>query len=318
MATTTRKVKIETPKFELDTLDLQIQRSMVLLAAKPAMGKSYSVVKLVLDGKRLGFNVFVIDRDRGLADEIRTQCGGKIPDNLQYKLARKWTDMEGALDYAFETLEPQDWLVFEHVGRLWDFAQEDYTKEVYGKTMAQRLRVLRSEAEELIREGNLDLNSKSGKDEAGKIRSRGVGYQGLDGRKDWAVIKSAHNGDIFDRVLLDGHFNVLSTTSVTGIDRNDENSIKLWSEWATLGVRPEGEKHQRYRHSTVAYAYRKGKQFLWRTDLGADEGKDRGRDLVKDVDMTDVGFVRSWAEYHGIWAPSAPAERPRKKIVVKR
>ena len=312
MKVTKSTVKIERPAFNLDTIDLQTKRAMVLMAARPACGKSYSVAALLRDGLERGFKVMVIDRDRGLAEVIEEVCG-EIPPNLSYKLVRTWEDLEGAIQYAFDHLEPQDWLVFEHVGRLWDFAQDDYTRRVYGSTQAQRLRHLRAESEDIVRLKELDTAKESDRKEADKLRSKGIGYQGLDGRKDWAVIKAGHNNDIFDRVLLDGHFNVLSTTSVAQIDKADENAASLWADWLSLGIRPEGEKHQRYRHSTQVFLYKNKGRFLWRTDFGNGEGKDRGRKLMRDVDMTEVGFVRSWAEAHGVWAPKAST----RKLVVR-
>lgn len=299
MATTKKSTKLERKEFVPDVLDLQVKRKMIMIAGRPSAGKSYSVADLCMLGLEQGFKVMVIDRDRGLAEVIEEVCGG-VPDNLVYKVVREWSDLESAMDYASATLGPKDWLVFEHVGRLWDFAQSEYVKDVYGTTHAQRLRMLRSEAEAIIREEDLEDGSSNDKKEANRIRNKQAGYGGLDGRRDWGTIKASHNGDVMDKWLLDCDFNVLSTTSITKLDTRDENQVKEWEEWRNLGVRPEGEKHNRYRHSTIAFIYKKNGKFFWRTDLGKGEGKDRGKELMRDVDMTGVGFVRSWMEAHGL------------------
>lgn len=295
MAATKRKVKIEKKEFVLDSLDLSVKRKMMMIAGRPASGKSHTVAALCMDGLEKGFKVMVIDRDRGLSEVIEEVCG-EVPSNLIYKVVREWVDIEGAMTYAGENLGRDDWLVFEHIGRLWEFAQSEYVKDVYGTTHAQRLRILRKEAEELIAE-----EEPKTKKEADYIRNRQSGYGGLDGRRDWGSIKASHNGDVMDKWLLDFDVNILSTTGVTKLDAHDENMVKDWYEWKNLGLKPEGEKHNRYRHSTIAYVYKKNGKFYWRTDLGAGEGKDRGRKLVRDIDMTSVGFVRSWMEYHGFW-----------------
>lgn len=300
--TTRRKVKMERPTFQPDTLDLTMKRRLMLIAGLPAAGKSFSVAALCNDGLEQGFKVLVVDRDRGLSECIEEVCGG-VPENLVYKVIREWDDLTGALHYAHEELDDVDWLVNEHVGRIWDFAQETYVNDVYGTTHAERMKHLRAEAEAIIREQELEQKTDAkSKKEAQKIRNKEAGYGGLDGRRDWGTIKAQHNGDVFDKWLLDENYNVLSTTSVTKIG-TDENSLKEWAEWKNLGIRPEGEKHNRYRHATLAYIYKTQGKYFWRTDLGNGEGKDRGKELMRDVDMTDIGFVRSWHEAHGLWKP---------------
>ncbi|KKL78805.1 hypothetical protein LCGC14_2021200, partial [marine sediment metagenome] len=192
-------------------------------------------------------------------------------------------------------LGSNDWLVLEHCGRMWDLTQTDYVKQVFGQTRAERLKVLRTEAETIIRENDL-----SGK-EKNKAQSN-ASFSGLDGRKDWSIVKSDHNDDFMDRFQLEADFNVLMTTSIVSLQMGGDKALKEWEDWKILGVKPEGEKHNRYRASTVAYAYKNGnKEYSWRTDLGLGKGKDRGKELVRDIDMTDIGFVRSYMEHHGEW-----------------
>ena len=58
-----------------DDLTLLADREVILLAGGPNTGKSFSVAKLVQNGQEQGFNVIVLDRDRGLAKAIKEVCG---------------------------------------------------------------------------------------------------------------------------------------------------------------------------------------------------------------------------------------------------
>lgn len=290
-------------KLVLDDLDLSVNRKHILLAGSEGSGKSHAVGALVNDAVEQDFKVFCIDRDRGLTavfNEVVNQ-DADWKAHFDYLILREWDDAVLAANHAFETLGPNDWLVIEHCGRMWDLTQTDYTKMVYGETRAERLKILRTEAETIIRENDL-----TGKDK-NKAQAN-ASFSGLDGRKDWSIVKADHNDDFMDRFQLEADFNVLMTTSVTSLQMGGDRALKEWSDWKTLGVKPEGEKHNRYRASTVAYAYKNGVdpntgkgEFSWRTDLGLGKGKDRGKGLVKDIDMTDIGFVRSYMEHHGEW-----------------
>lgn len=280
----------------MDDLDRMLDREVILLGGSPGSGKSFSVAALVSDGLEQGFKVAVLDRDRGLHKVIRELFGDDKPENLAYFLLDEWAKAEEAANYALENLGPGDWFVFEMIGSIWDFAQTEYSRLVYDEGLTNHIMLLRAEAQEIIRQQGVDPKSK----EARKITGEKIGFSGLDGRQDWSLIKRMHNNELFDKLIIRGDFNILSTTSMTLIS-NDEMEKHKYPEFESLGRRPEGEKHQQHRHDTLAVVDKKGGKWLARTDLGAKKGKDRGgRELFKELDITGIGFVAAYKEKFGL------------------
>ena len=174
---------------------------------------------------------------------------------------------------------------------MWDGAQAEFVNRVYKGGLAEHLLLLRTDAENEVR--------KAQGANADKTRAGAMKYGGLQGRVDWTVIKQMHNDEIRDRAIWDGNFHILGTTSVSPLQEGSETSA--WPEFEPLGIKPEGEKGNRHKFDTLALSYKQGGKFLWRTDMGNHQGKDRGgRELVRDVDMSEVGFVTSYFEKHGL------------------
>lgn len=274
----------------MNSFDLETSREVIMMVGWPATGKSLSIVRLALDNPDK--KVMVIDRDRGVSKAVREVCK-KPPTNLIYRLVKTWDDVLGCINESFDILGEGDWLAFDQIGRLWDLAQSEYSRMIYGEELTNHILTLRAEVEKVIRAADLGTKSR----EATSARARDTGFQGLEGRYDWPLIKRMHNDDVFDRVILDGNFNVLSTNSLSPLT-DDDLKKKRYPMWQNIQARPEGEKHQVYRHDTIAVAYKTDGGYFWRTDLGGGEGKDRGRPLARDVDFTNTGFVRSYLEYH--------------------
>jgi hypothetical protein len=272
-------------------LDLQLYRRVVLNAAAPGAGKTTSIVYLAQELEEYGKKIMVIDRDRGFADSLREISDGKFPSNLDYRFIRTWDDVDNAVAEALDEYGDDDWFVAEHAGRIWEFAREQYVQRMYGKSHAKLLNDAREEAEAEIKKKGLDLQSK----EADAVRRQHLGYGGLDGRLDWVPIKSQHNNDLFEKLIFDGRFNILTTTTWNPLDAQSADS---WPEWKKWGRRPQGEKEQVARHSTVVGTYKRDGEFMWRTDFG-DASKDRGREHVKDIPFTGRSWISSYVEFHG-------------------
>ncbi len=265
---------------------LMADREVILLGGSQGSGKSFSVAKLVEQGVKEDFNVSIIDRDRGMSKALREVFGKKLPGNLEYYLITEWDKIYEAVAESFNLLGADDWLVFEHCGRLWDMAQNDFAEKTYGGLTAHLLKA-RVDAEDEVRARDLDPKT------ATKERASKIGFGGMEGRYDWPLIKRMHNNEVFDKVSIEGVFNILTTTSLTPLQDTDLKQGR-WTDFHKLGSRPEGEKHQVYRHDTVAISYQREGKFLWRTDLGAGSGKDRGRTLHRDVDFSQTGFIESY------------------------
>lgn len=297
-----------------DDLNAYLGRECILLGADQGSGKSMSVALLILDGLEQGFNVVVLDRDRGLAKAMKEvfidgriesardrleELGmfGKMPENVDYFLANTWDRIPKVVKHAFATLEAGDWFVAEQVGRLWDLAQTEYSRQVYGEELSEHLLVLRSDAQKIIREMGADLRSNDpAKRKAAQTEvAKAMAYSGMEGRTDWSVIKRMHNDDVRDRLILESDFNVLLTTTMKRLS-DDEVQKGAHPMFHGIMARPEGESHNVAITDTVAVCYKKANSFLWRTDLGNMRGKDRSNPLYKDVDCTDVGFVESYKQ----------------------
>jgi len=291
---------------EGDALDQYMDRESIILAGGQGSGKSKATVELVAEGIEQDFNVVVIDFDKGFAKEVKTRLG-KQPDNLEYFLAKDWARVQDGITFAFANLELGDWLVFEMMNSMWELAQAQYVDDVYGGNVGDMLRMLRADAEKEIEAlrgaGKLvkdkkDTDPKKGKRTAASVQQQSVSYGGFQGRTDWFPIKSMHNKDVRERVIMRGDFHLLGTTALQALDQSEAQS---WPEWTNLGRRPSGEKNNVYKFDTIIVAYNKNNQYYWRTDMGNGKGKDRGgRELVKDMDVTGISLIADYLDFHEI------------------
>ena len=276
-----------------DDLNLALDREVILVGGGPSTGKSLSIVRLALAGLEQGFNIVVIDRDRGVAKAVKELIKkgdlDRAPENMDYFVAKTWDKVTEGVDHAFANLGPGDWVCFDILGGLWDLAQDEFTRMVYKEGSTDKILALRMEAEAVVR-------SKGGKD-ANKDRAKGVGYEGLEGRYDWPLIKKMHNGDVRDRCILNGEFNIFATTTMTPLQDGQGDKDK-WPMFAALGRRPEGEKNNVHKFDTFLLAKQTDGHYNWSTALGEGQGKDRGRELVRGIDYTDRGIIESYLEYH--------------------
>lgn len=276
-----------------DDLNLALDREVILVGGGPSTGKSLSIVRLAQTGLEQEFNVVVIDRDRGVAKAVKEliklgELDG-VPENMDYFIANSWDKVTDGVAHAFGNLGSGDWLCFDIIGGLWDLAQDEFTRLVYEETGASKLLALRAEAEEAVRNAG-----KTGK-EATSERARGVGFEGLEGRYDWPLIKKMHNADVRDNVILNGEFNVFATTPMNPLQDSDKDK---WPMFAALGRRPEGEKNNVHKFDTFLLATQREGKYTWSTTLGDGQGKDRGRELVRGIDYTGMGIVESYLTYH--------------------
>lgn len=289
---------------ELDPLDIEagdeldglVDREVVLVAGAPASGKSDGIVRLCQQLAETGHKMVVIDRDRGTAKAIKEICGGVKPDNMTYFLARNWDRVKDGVNYAFRTLSIGDWLVFDMVGGLWDLAQNEYSRQIYGEDLTQHLMVLRAAAQAEMEKKGVSTRSTTDTDKrsANSIVATQMAYSGMEGRTDWSVIKRIHN-DAIENAILSGDFNVLGTTSITQID---DKELTKWPLFKVIGLRPEGEKHNIHRFDTIMFLSNEKEGYQWRTDLGGGIGKDRGRSLARGIDYTGTGYIASYLEHH--------------------
>ncbi|KKN67764.1 hypothetical protein LCGC14_0457970 [marine sediment metagenome] len=276
-----------------DDFDLFLSREVLLMAGGPNTGKSYSVARLIEDSVAGGYRVDVIDRDRGLGKALKELGLTELPPSVRYTKASTWADVEAGVQQAME-LGAGDWVVLEMMGEFWNLSQTAYSEMVYGEGLTSHILALRAEAEAKVQEASLDSRSKAASSE----RQRGVGYQGMEGRTDWSLIKRMHNTEVRDRLIENSNANILATTAVVPLD--DERGAAAYPKWKRVGVRPEGEKHNVYKFDTWVYVEFRDGSYVWSTDLGKGEGKDRGgRAFATRVPFDDTGLIMSMNDHFG-------------------
>ena len=270
--------------------DLFLEREVLLQVGGPNSGKSYSVARLIEDSIEGGYRVDVIDRDRGLGKALKELGMTSLPPSVRYTKASTWADVEAGVQQAME-LGPGDWVVLEMMGEFWNLSQTAYSEMVYGEGLTSHILALRAEAEAKVQEAALDSRSKA----ASAERQRGVGYQGMEGRTDWSLIKRMHNTEVRDRLIETSNANILATTATVPMDERDAAG---YPKWKRIGVRPEGEKHNVYKFDTWVYVEFRDGSYVWSTDLGKGEGKDRGgRPLASRIPFDDTGLIMSMNDH---------------------
>jgi hypothetical protein len=281
---------------------MNLRRFIGMIAAPPYTGKSYSVVKLIQRGEKLGFNVVLLDRDAAIIETIREVRGdGPPPSNMEYFKIDNWDRVDDGVAYALKHLKAGDWLVVEQMGFLWDLVQEEYSRRVYGGRVRHEL-AMRAVAEEMIAASHVSLNSSDPKEKAKakSILQQQMGFGGISS-DGWSLIKRMMNSDFTVKVRTSGDFNILFTTSLVPMSEKDKTDARL-TAFHKSPNRPEGEKDFIHSVNTVALLYngRDGAGHYWRTLLPGGTGKDRGRELMRDVSFENVGFLSSYFKAHGL------------------
>jgi len=152
------------------------------------------------------------------------------------------------------------WLICELLEESWRFAQDHYSREAFGETLADLMSAKRHAITDL----------KGIKDEKKKESA----YQVLEGWRDWSVIKFYHNFNWIDKIKR-MPFNVGATAETREIDNED-------SIFYSIKLRPAGEKDNAHRFDTIIYKTHKGDKFYQRCFKWT--GMNR---LYSNVDITD-------------------------------
>lgn len=249
-------------------------REKVLLAGDTSTSKTMSMVYLALlypDRK-----VVILDPDDGTA-KVMAELGldaEVVPNLIVIPVTPEWEKMVEQYNLVKATMTPDDWFCMDMMGRFWELSQNYYSRMVFGKSIAEHLLMLRSQA-------------------------KAVSFSGFDGLTDWTVIKRMHNEELVDDALIWSRFNVMATTSIgtyLPVEKVPKTGVEglLAKEF---GVKLDGEKHNLYRFDTVALLQRKPDgHFIFRL------AKDRGRllDVKQEFDFTGSNFWSKYCEFRGI------------------
>jgi len=248
-------------------------REKVLLAGDTNTSKTLSLVSLAILYPEN--RVCILDPDDGVGKVIE-EFGldlDDMPNLTVIPVTPDWAQLLSLYKQMKSVMGADDWMCFDMMGRFWDFAQNYYSKTVFGVSPTEHLLNLRRQAQR-------------------------PAFGGFDGLTDWTIIKRMHNEELVDDALLWSTFNVMATTS-TSYYLPVENVPKTGIHGLiaqNFGVKIEGEKHNPYRFDTIAIMYR-DQQGRYLSRLAKDKG--RHVDLNYVLDLTSSNFWQKYLEYRG-------------------
>lgn len=245
-------------------------REKVLLGGEFNTSKTLSLISLAFtypDRK-----VVILDPDDGVAKVVE-ELGAELPNLTVIPVTPNWMALLEQYRMIKTVLTADDWLCFDMMGRFWDFAQNYYSRTVFGGSLSEHLMELSRQA-------------------------KATNFNGFDGLSNWPTIKRMHNEDLVDDALLWSPFNVMATTSISQylpVEKVPKGGIEgiLASEF---GIKLEGEKHNYYRFDTQAILYRK-KDGSFNFRLYKDKG--RHIDIKQEFNITGSNFWDKYLEFRG-------------------
>ena len=250
-----------------------MMREKILLGGDTSTSKTMSLVQLAF--LYPNNQVVIFDPDDGVNKVIMELGVPNIPNLTVIPVTPDWDKLIKDYKMVKLMLKESDWVCFDMLGRFWDFAQNYYSRMVFGMSPSEHLLQLRQQA-------------------------KAPSFGGFEGLTDWTIIKRMHNEELIDDALLWSKFNVMATTSISTylpvekIPKTGTEGI-LAKEF---GVKLEGEKHNLYRFDTIALMHRKATgQFYFRL------AKDKGRvisDMKLEFDITGSTFWSKYKEYRGM------------------
>jgi len=219
----------------------------VLMYGEPGVGKTFAWLDMCRKMPESTFHV--IDVDAGVNETLREFPVKDREDMLRrisYYLCNSWEDVKESFETMKVEIKPNDWIVLEQLGQLWDMAQEYYTREVFGTDLGEFYTQIRAQLIE---------QKKAGKDSQAR----------LDGWRDWSVIKKLHNQDFLE--ILTKRFNckgIILTASAKEVQDDprfeSEDNIDIFGKY---GYKPEGEKHNIYRVDCVLLLTKDKNKGFW-------------------------------------------------------
>jgi hypothetical protein len=246
-------------------------REKILLGGDTSTGKSMNLIQLAISYPNN--RVAVLDAEDGVS-KLLEEMGmvGMLPNLIVIPVTPDWSKLTADYRAVKATLGAGDWFCMDMMNYLWDFAQNYYSRQVFGMSPSEHLVLLKNQAKQ-------------------------ANFGGFEGLVDWTVIKRMHNEELRDDALLWSPFNVMATTAVTTylpVEKIPKEGVAgiLAKEF---GVKLEGEKNNQFRFDTIAILYKKldaNKNMHFSYKLAKDKG--RAVNVTEEMDYTGSSF---WAKY---------------------
>ena len=243
-------------------------REKILLVGDSNTSKTFSLVKLAVlypESK-----VVIFDADDGTS-KLLAELKVELPNLILIPVTFNWKELMDNYKMVKGILTEKDWFCMDMMGRFWDFAQNYYSREVFGEDPSEHILQLKRQA-------------------------KAVNFGGFEGLQDWTVIKRLHNENLVDDAVLHSKFNVMCTTSVSQFSPKEKvpTSGTMGIYASAFGVKPEGEKHNIYRFDSQLFLFRKKDNTYWFRIV-----RDRGRpvDVQQEFEVTGKSVFEVYRDF---------------------
>jgi hypothetical protein len=174
----------------------------------------------------------------------------------------EWPEYKSALAAIRRVAKPGDWVCVDFISNAWTAVQEEFSEQVFGKSLADYFLEKRKEL--------------SGKDKSVK----------LDGWKDYGVINPMYKQWIND-LLYRGRWHVYCTaiSDVLSSDRNPTEDPDVRELFLRYQLKPVGQKHLTSQFLTILLTGRKGKDIRTITAV-----KDKERPEVSGIEVKNFAI----------------------------
>jgi hypothetical protein len=174
-----------------------------------------------------------------------------------------WDNVVGAIKYATDNMDRDDWLVIDMVSKLWSVVQEAFIDKVFDRDIDDYFMHIRQ------------LKAKAGDDK------KALGA--MDGWKDWPVINSMYSQRVADKLLnCPGHLYVVAESQKI----SDEDDKGIRDLYGPFGVKPAGQKRSGHIMQTVMFFTKNSRTQEYKMSTI----KDRGRAMWTDDVFQDFAI----------------------------
>lgn len=203
---------------------------------------------------------YVIDSDAASGRMLQGEKYRPL-ENVTVYNAFEWLSIKSATFEIMEKIRPQDWIIVDFMGPVWDAVQKWYVQEIYG-------------AENM---GDYFMDIR-------RAKAKGQTAQELEGWKDYGVINPQYK-DWMNILTHTSPAHLYLTATVSGIRETDDKGLK--AIFQAFGMRPVGQKHMAFAvHSVMLFQMMKpGEWFV-------NSVKDRERELLVGAPLKD--FTRDY------------------------
>lgn len=173
-----------------------------------------------------------IDTERGLKKTLK-EFPREIDSNIEVFECNTFKNVIKALKLTLENAQKGDTIIVDMLSIIWDWAQENYTLEVFDNDVTSFYLARR-------------------KDRIAKSSKKPV----YEGWQDWIGIKLLHNHDFIDELVKQTGADLICICGAKEVDMNEPGKppkVLNPTIFTPIGFAPEGEKHNEHRFDTIVY-----------------------------------------------------------------